>query len=105
MIVTNDQRIASQDLQSSTGTTLENIRALGLEKSYMKAGCCTALRKSWLEVVLPIPVEIGTHDAWINSIGDFCKLRVIVEQPLQIYRRHEKTPRTASPAAPESSPG
>lgn len=90
MIVTNDQRIASQDLQSSTGTTLENIRALGLEKAYMKAGCCTAIRKSWLEVVLPIPVEIGTHDAWINRIGDFCQLRLIVEQPLQIYRRHEE---------------
>lgn len=89
MCVTNDQIIANQDLEPVDNTKLSNVRRLGLPDEWFVTGCCTAVRKEWVDIVCPVPKGFPGHDLWINRLADlFCK-RKILEEPLQLYRRHD----------------
>ncbi|GAB3374832.1 glycosyltransferase family 2 protein [Azotobacter armeniacus] len=92
MVVLNDLEITTENLQPTGRSKLGNIRDLGFGDAYFIIGCCTAIRRSWLEIALPIPDVIGhhhiPHDIWINKLADLLGLRLIIERPLQFYRRH-----------------
>ncbi|GAB3473401.1 glycosyltransferase family 2 protein [Azotobacter salinestris] len=92
MVVLNDQEITTQNLEPTGRSKLGNTRSLGFSDTYFITGCCTALRRVWLEVALPIPEVVGhhhiPHDIWINKLADFLGLRLIIDRPLQFYRRH-----------------
>lgn len=94
MVVLNDLEIATENLQPTGRSKLKNIRKLGLGDAYFIIGCCTAIRRSWLDIALPIPEVVGyhhiPHDIWINKLADLLGLRLIIERPLQLYRRHGK---------------
>ncbi len=93
MVVLNDIAITTKNLQPTGRTKLGNIRDLGRDETYFMTGCCTAFRRAWLDIALPIPEVIKyhrlSHDLWINTLAEFLGLRVIIEQPLQFYRRHD----------------
>jgi glycosyltransferase involved in cell wall biosynthesis len=88
-VVTNDQVIADAALVSSSRTKLNNVRAAGLPPTAMITGCCTAFRGEWKEVALPIPEIAPSHDGWICGLADLIGARLILDEPLQLYRRHE----------------
>ncbi|SCX98200.1 Glycosyltransferase involved in cell wall bisynthesis [Thiohalorhabdus denitrificans] len=88
MVVINDQFIADERLSNSGVTTLGNTRALGYKDSWFVWGCCTAFRKEWVKLALPIPEYIKSHDIWINNLAEALGTRFIHEDPLQLYRRH-----------------
>lgn len=52
-------------------------------------GCTMALRRSLLEVVLPIPAAAPMHDMWIGSLATMVGRVAYVPAPLIQYRRHE----------------
>ncbi|KPP97787.1 glycosyltransferase family 2 protein [Marinobacter sp. HL-58] len=89
MVVINDQLITDGELRDSGVTKLHNVRKLGLGDSWFVTGCCTALRKKWLDIIMPIPVGMDMHDAWVNRLADSVGVRLILESTLQLYRRHE----------------
>jgi len=89
MVVINDQVITDSNLKESGATKLDNARRLGYSESWFITGCCTAFRSGWVDLICPIPVEIGSHDIWINRLADMLDLRKIIFTPLQFYRRHE----------------
>lgn len=53
-------------------------------------GCCMAIHRDLLPLVLPIPDDIQMHDQWIGVINDMYKGGcVFLQEPLLFYRRHE----------------
>jgi glycosyltransferase involved in cell wall biosynthesis len=87
LIVINDAVICNGDLIPTAFTKIGQTLKLGLNISNFITGCCCAIRKELLDVVLPIPSDIA-HDEWINSFGNIFEARTICHFPLQYYRRH-----------------
>lgn len=88
MVIINNQFISDSDLSSTNYTSLGNIRSAGLTESWFISGCCTAIRRPFLDIVLPIPHAAHGHDAWISKLSDSLNLRHVYCEPLQLYRRH-----------------
>lgn len=67
------------------------ISRTGIFKNIMRnsyVGCCMALKKELLEIVLPIPERIYMHDYWIGTAAEFCGRVILIKKPLIRYRRH-----------------
>jgi hypothetical protein len=88
MVVINDQVLTDADLTPTAYTTLGNIRAMGLKDSWHSAGCCTAIRQPFLNVLLPIPPDAHGHDGWISTLANALDVCLVYNKPLQYYRRH-----------------
>lgn len=83
-----DAHLADVWLRRTGRTKLEQIRRAGMPESAFFMGCCMAIRKTFLDRVLPIPEGFPDHDRWIALLArGLGKLRVI-EEPLQDYRLH-----------------
>lgn len=89
IVVMNDKIITDEALNSSGATMLSNIRGYGSSAAQFVAGCCSAVRRSWLDFVLPIPDGIAYHDVWMLGLAHDLGIVRLVEQPLQFYRRHD----------------
>jgi glycosyltransferase involved in cell wall biosynthesis len=86
-IFMNDAELVHHDLSPTGLTKLGQIHSAGLPNSFFVMGCCMAIRKSFLEHLLPIPVQFN-HDSWLSKLGNGLQRRKIISQPLQLYRRH-----------------
>jgi glycosyltransferase involved in cell wall biosynthesis len=88
-LVVNDEHLMDGEGRSMNATFLGNIRKLGYPDSYHCAGCCTAMRRALLDLVLPLGAPIN-YDLWISNIANFLGLKEVLDQPLQLYRRHDR---------------
>lgn len=61
-------------------------------------GCAMAVRRSLLDVALPIPAEAPMHDMWLGALGTLRGEVVYLPQALLQYRRHGGN---ASPSRPQ----
>jgi glycosyltransferase involved in cell wall biosynthesis len=86
--VLNDQIIADGELRSSGQSKLANIRQAGLSDDVMITGCCTAINASLKALCLPFPESIPAHDIWIGRMAVLLGVRRVLDEPLQLYRRH-----------------
>lgn len=94
--VLNGQVITDAELGHQNVTLLDNMRALGMEPDQLIAGCATALRRQWAEMLLPLPAAADalfegghlTYDRWINQLSVLLGVRGLVETPLQYFRRY-----------------
>ena len=66
------------------------LKARNIEKSEYNYGCSMAISRNLLDIALPIPYNIISHDIWISFISEFISSKIIINKPLQIYRRHDK---------------
>jgi glycosyltransferase involved in cell wall biosynthesis len=89
MVVINDRIITDGNLVPSGRTTLGNLRALGLDRSWLSAGCGAAIRRAFLDVLLPIPESVPSHDGWISALAFALDVCHVHETPLQLFRRHD----------------
>lgn len=87
-VVQADMVLTDSNLNPSKYTQLGNILAIGLGSDTYVAGCGTAIRKQWLDLVLPIPSDVVEHDNWIHRFATYLGARMLIETPLQYYRRH-----------------
>ena len=51
-------------------------------------GCCICVRKSFLDEFLPVPNDWG-HDNWLNACAKLTNSKIIINDILMLYRRHE----------------
>jgi glycosyltransferase involved in cell wall biosynthesis len=84
----HDERILDQ----RTGKVFErtyfaNQRALGFNAREMVSGNCMALRRDLLDLLQPFPDGIN-YDYWIGWMADVLESRLVLDEPLQLYRRH-----------------
>lgn len=88
MVVINDQEITDEYLRLTGNTIFSNTKALGYGNSWLSAGCCTAIRSDFRDLLLPFPSELGSHDGWIHKVAIFLNVRKVIPDVLQLYRRH-----------------
>lgn len=84
----NEVEFTDENLFPSGKTKLDKLRENGLGLMEHGMGCATAIRKRFLDLVIPIPKNIVGHDNWINTISDIVYDRYYHPEILQYYRRH-----------------
>lgn len=87
-LVINNQYLVDSFLSPSGFTKLENIRGLGLSDDEFITGCCTAIKKSLVDLVLPIEDDVATYDRWLSDFATRLGVRYVLDEPLQMHRRH-----------------
>jgi glycosyltransferase involved in cell wall biosynthesis len=88
MVVICDMVLADQDLTPMGSTQLGNIESFDRKQDRFVTGCGTAVRSDWLRVALPFPDSGIRHDSWIHRLALAASSRKIINEPLQLYRRH-----------------
>jgi glycosyltransferase involved in cell wall biosynthesis len=94
-VVVNDQLLTDAKLRHSDVTKLGNLKRAGKSSDGMIEGCSTAFRRSWGERLFPMPEEVSplivsrdmSHDRWLNDLAILLGLRVVLDRPLQYFRR------------------
>jgi glycosyltransferase involved in cell wall biosynthesis len=51
-------------------------------------GCAMAIRRSLLNLALPIPPSVPMHDMWLGALGRLCGEVRFIDTPYLKYRRH-----------------
>jgi len=90
LVVINDARLVNADLEDTGLSKLGQIKNSGQSVSQFVTGCCTAIRSDFKELLLPIPDEVFVHDTWLHALACTLDARVVLDETLQLYRRHGK---------------
>lgn len=88
MVFINDYYVSDEECKNPLFSKLSNIELMGFGEDWYVAGCSTAIRSRFLDIILPIPQHIHGHDSWINKLAIFTRKRMIIHHALQLYRRH-----------------
>jgi len=86
-VIVNDQAICNFGGTLVGQSVLKNYRRLGYADWEFGPGCCTAIARDLLALLLPFPIDVP-FDYWTSVVPEFLQCRMIVEQQLQTYRRH-----------------
>jgi glycosyltransferase involved in cell wall biosynthesis len=92
-VVVNGQILTDPELNASGLTLLDNLKRTGRDSDGLIASCATAIRRSWGEKLFPmpreadVPIQLLAHDQWLHKLATLLKLRAVVDEPLQLYRR------------------
>lgn len=87
-VLINDARITDEDLVPSGRTRMQQARSGGYPLQHFVQGSCTSVRRKLLTAMLPIPSCIWSHDSWIHAIAHLLGVRLMLDAPLQDFRRH-----------------
>ncbi len=88
LAIMNDAELTDGKLRPLGLTKLGQLRTGGFSDKSFVMGCCAALRRPFLNIALPIPEGIASHDGWLIKIADALDAKVIIDRVLQYYRRH-----------------
>lgn len=92
MVITSNSDITDESLKKTGLTLLGQLRNVGSSERQFTNGCGTAIKKVFLKIVLPIPLNIPNgHDGWVHELGYLIEGRKIITDVLQLYRRHSDT--------------
>lgn len=83
-----DAALTDEELNHVGLTKLGQIRSAGLSDSSFVMGCCAAVKRPFLNLVLPIPDSYPAHDNWIIQMAEGVGGKLVHEEVLQCYRRH-----------------
>lgn len=85
LVVICDQMYANQDAIPTGETVRTRIKHLRSGKHTF--GCATGVSRYLLPIILPIPEGIA-YDGWIHKVGEITGHIAVIEEPLQLWRRH-----------------
>lgn len=103
MLIINDMVLTDENLNVTPYTQLKNIRKLGFSDETYVAGCAVAVKNEYRKLFLPFPENYNKgHDNWIGRISTACNLKYLIEEPLQLYRRHNMNTSKAYASNPEN---
>lgn len=88
MVFMCDTEFTDAKLKPMNITKQFQIKSLGHNMSSFVTGCCIAVKRNFLDQILPIPKEFKGHDNWIVNIADKLNLRYVDSKVCQYYRRH-----------------
>jgi len=91
-IAIHDCKFLFGDGNMQGGSMTKNAgRIIGGQADHVQ-GCCTVATKKLMEISFPLPsLECGTlgFDGHLHAIGYDLEVRAVVDQSLQLYRRHD----------------
>lgn len=87
-LVINDAYISDSELIYSEVTLISQYKNASININSFVHGCCSAISKDFLSLILPFPIDLTAHDSWIVQIATLLDLKLIYQKPLQIYRQH-----------------
>ena len=90
LVILNDARLTDAELKDTGLTKLGQIYAAGYTERQFVMGCCCAVRRQLLELCLPILEGVRAHDIWLRDFAEPLSSRLITNEVLQFYRRHER---------------
>lgn len=88
-VLMNDAALTDGGLNEVGLTKMGQIKSAGLSQQAFVMGCCCAVRREFLNICLPIPAGYKAHDNWIVEIAGALNIKLVDENILQYYRRHE----------------
>lgn len=86
----NNALFTNDNLDPYEKTKLDAIRSSFGGKRNWVMGCCVSVTSDFLNLVLPVPVEICDHDDWIVTLARILDVHMETAIPLQYYRRHDE---------------
>lgn len=90
-VVIHDGELTDGNLLPSGQTKMSQIRRGYGAAEMASTGALTAVRRCFLEYVLPIPSGIAAHDSWLHNLASLLQSRrLVLEQTLQYVRRHDE---------------
>lgn len=89
LLLMNDAEFADAFLQASGLTKLEKLKSAGFTREYFVMGCCMSIRRELLDLMLPIPDKLASHDLWLSGLADILKIKYVDSCVLQLYRQHD----------------
>lgn len=95
-VIINDAKLVSANLEDSGLTKLQQIRNSGQSLDQFVTGCCTAMTADFKTLFLPIPDDVFVHDTWLHALAIVLDTRIVLNEALQHYRRHETNSSKAS---------
>lgn len=98
-----DQVIADEDGRLTNRTVLQNVRRLGYGDDHYGTGACTAMRRALVDVLVPFAPGVP-YDYWTNRLPFVMGVRQLIEEPLQMYRRHGRNMTNSLLARPDATP-
>lgn len=87
LLVINDADIVTASFERTGSTRIAQLRRGGYPLEKFVQGACTAVRREVLDRALPVPA-CYTHDSWLHAVCRLLDARVVLEEPLQAFRRH-----------------
>ncbi len=87
-VLMSDAALTDEHLMDVGVTKLAQIRGSGLPLTRFAMGCCAAIRREFLDLVMPIPGDFESHDVWLVKIADGIGRKCVIDDVLQYYRRH-----------------
>lgn len=87
MMVINDAYLVDEANNWLGHTQLGVIRRSGVGDHSFITGCCSAHRRQFLDLVLPIGDNVE-HDLWLNRAAHAAGVSMVISEPLQNFRRH-----------------
>lgn len=97
----HDEHIVDAGGRKFDTTYFGNVRRLGFSDREHLSGNCTAMKRALLDVLMPFPDGIN-YDYWIGWVADILGARIVLDEPLQAYRRHELN--SSAPVLAEEKP-
>ena len=79
--ISTDAYVCDAQLRHESRTVLGD--GIGLN------GACTALRREFLDIALPVPLAARSHDGWIYNLSTGLCVRLAAPVVLQLWRRHD----------------
>lgn len=89
LVVMNDAALTDGELNEVGLTKVGQIRSAGFDLEAFVMGCCCGVRRELLDLCMPIPRGVKSHDNWLVGFADALGGKVLDGRVLQYYRRHE----------------
>lgn len=90
LVCLNDADLVDSQLNPLGATRLDRRRQLKLPDVRYNSGCCAALRREYVNFLLPFPSGCDAHDTWLLQLATRIGHSALIEEPLQLMRRHDK---------------
>lgn len=88
-LLTGDRILTDTNLNELGKTSIEEHVRLGFGKQGYAGGSAMVFNRQLKEIIIPIPDKFGwAHDTWITSIAKKINRYYVIDNAVQLYRRH-----------------
>lgn len=88
LLLIHDGKIVDGNLRWRGATKFSQAKAGWGSRMSLATGALSAMRRELKPIVFPIPAGIVGHDWWIYALARSLRVDGLIEEPLQLIRRH-----------------